>query len=280
MWNYDMLYIRFQNQTSLRNTVASTETVKVLRHNGELESISSVELVPGDIIELPRHHGIIVCDAVLLSGTCIVNESMLTGKYLSHKSITSILLVSKPIEAYIFIVFQASQFQSQKLHFNLSQCCTVPKSSHITPCFVAPLLFKPSNFFLSSNFHHTHIDIFSRIFCALKKLMACWWFCFLYILILSNRNFGGKPVLAKVIRTGLQTNKGGLVAAILYPPPADFKFDQDSYKFMGILAVIALGGFIYTVISKVTLYCSCRYNNCYVFIGIKIISMNFSYLYS
>lgn len=37
-------------------------------------------LVPGDIIELPVGGGIMACDAVLLSGTCIVNESMLTGE--------------------------------------------------------------------------------------------------------------------------------------------------------------------------------------------------------
>ena len=64
----------------MRNTVASTETVRVLRSNGELESISSDELVPGDIIELPKHRAVVACDAVLLSGTCIVNESMLTGE--------------------------------------------------------------------------------------------------------------------------------------------------------------------------------------------------------
>lgn len=56
-----------------------TETVHVLRENGDFDNISSAHLVPGDIIELPKYGGIIVCDAVLLSGTCIVNESMLTG---------------------------------------------------------------------------------------------------------------------------------------------------------------------------------------------------------
>jgi P-type E1-E2 ATPase len=69
-----------QNQRNLRNTVASTETVRVLRSTGEFESISSDELVPGDIIELPKHRAIVACDAILLTGSCIVNESILTGK--------------------------------------------------------------------------------------------------------------------------------------------------------------------------------------------------------
>ena len=37
-------------------------------------------LVPGDVIEVPRHGCVMQCDAVLISGNCIVNESMLTGE--------------------------------------------------------------------------------------------------------------------------------------------------------------------------------------------------------
>lgn len=43
----------------------------------------------------------------------------------------------------------------------------------------------------------------------------------------------------------------------MYPPPADFKFDQDSYKFIGVLAAIAIGSFIYTIATKVG---SSKYN--------------------
>lgn len=68
-----------KNQKNLHGTVASTEMVRVRRNSGEFESVSSAELVPGDIIELPRYQGVVVCDAVLLTGHCIVNESMLTG---------------------------------------------------------------------------------------------------------------------------------------------------------------------------------------------------------
>lgn len=37
-------------------------------------------LVPGDLIEIPSHGCVMHCDAVLLSGNCILNESMLTGE--------------------------------------------------------------------------------------------------------------------------------------------------------------------------------------------------------
>lgn len=46
----------------------------------EIEEILSTDLVPGDLIVIPSNGTIMPCDAVLVSGTCIVNESMLTGK--------------------------------------------------------------------------------------------------------------------------------------------------------------------------------------------------------
>lgn len=60
--------------------MASTETVRVYRNSKVAENIPSSDLVPGDIIELPKHQATVVCDAVLLTGQCILNESMLTGK--------------------------------------------------------------------------------------------------------------------------------------------------------------------------------------------------------
>jgi cation-transporting ATPase 13A2 len=41
--------------------------------------IDSTHLVPGDVIEIPENLSM-PCDFALLSGTCIVNESMLTGE--------------------------------------------------------------------------------------------------------------------------------------------------------------------------------------------------------
>ena len=42
---------------------------------------SSKELVPGDVLFLPTSGGYMMeCDAVLIEGTCVVNESMLTGE--------------------------------------------------------------------------------------------------------------------------------------------------------------------------------------------------------
>lgn len=58
-------------------------------------------------------------------------------------------------------------------------------------------------------------------------------------------------MLAVVVNTGNITAKGGLVRSILYPPPVDYKFEQDSYKFIMLLGCMAGIGFIYTLFTKV-----------------------------
>lgn len=42
--------------------------------------VSSASLVPGDVLVVPPGGMVCPCDAVLLSGSAIVNESMLTGE--------------------------------------------------------------------------------------------------------------------------------------------------------------------------------------------------------
>merc|ERR1719450_2085632 len=70
---------RRQNR-NLRDKMKSESKVRVIRNNREVE-LSSKELVPGDQILLPTNGGYTVeCDAVLVEGSCVVNESMLTGE--------------------------------------------------------------------------------------------------------------------------------------------------------------------------------------------------------
>ncbi|XP_018321676.1 probable cation-transporting ATPase 13A3 isoform X2 [Agrilus planipennis] len=166
-----------KNQNSLRKTVHSTDRVTVRRANGSLEEIQSNLLVPGDVLVIPEQGGILHCDAILLNGNCVVNESMLTGE--------SVPITKTP----------------------------VPKD---TKCY------------------NIRDDAPHTLFSGTKIIQT------------RSRN----KIFAIVLRTGFQTTKGQLVRTILYPPPTDFKFDQDSYKFIGVLAFIALVGFIYTIVSK------------------------------
>ncbi|XP_074651974.1 putative cation-transporting ATPase 13A4 [Tubulanus polymorphus] len=70
---------RKQTKT-LRRKVVSQRPVTVVNRNGAEEEVSSADLVPGDIIIIPQTGAVMECDAVLLNGSCVVNESMLTGE--------------------------------------------------------------------------------------------------------------------------------------------------------------------------------------------------------
>ncbi|XP_046938756.1 polyamine-transporting ATPase 13A2 isoform X3 [Lynx rufus] len=70
---------RKQSQT-LRDMVQLSTRVCVCRPGGEEEWVDSSELVPGDCLVLPQEGGLVPCDAALVAGECMVNESSLTGE--------------------------------------------------------------------------------------------------------------------------------------------------------------------------------------------------------
>merc|ERR1719334_2011904 len=74
------LYQTRTNQQKLRDTIVSSEMVVRLCADGTRHQVLSSELVPGDIIVVPDHGCQLLCDAVLLHGSVIMNESMLTGE--------------------------------------------------------------------------------------------------------------------------------------------------------------------------------------------------------
>lgn len=79
------LYQTKQMSINLHKMAGSTSsfTVTVLRPTraGREECVvNASRLVPGDVLVLPPDGCVMPCDAMLLTGTCIVNESMLTGE--------------------------------------------------------------------------------------------------------------------------------------------------------------------------------------------------------
>ena len=75
-----------RNQLQLRDTVQGVDTVNVCRGGDNYEELESSKLVPGDVIEVPPFGCIMQCDAVVITGNVIVNESMLTGIEILKKS--------------------------------------------------------------------------------------------------------------------------------------------------------------------------------------------------
>uniref|UniRef100_A0A8C7C2M4 Polyamine-transporting ATPase 13A3 n=1 Tax=Oncorhynchus kisutch TaxID=8019 RepID=A0A8C7C2M4_ONCKI len=74
------LYTIKKQYVTLHDMVSAHSIVRVSVCRANIEEALSTDLVPGDVMVIPSNGTIMPCDAVLISGTCIVNESMLTGE--------------------------------------------------------------------------------------------------------------------------------------------------------------------------------------------------------
>jgi predicted P-type ATPase len=78
------VYETRKNLVSVKNMAKYTCSVNVYRQNAggtkDEISISSRDLVPGDLFEVPEDGLALPCDAILVGGSVIVNEAMLTGE--------------------------------------------------------------------------------------------------------------------------------------------------------------------------------------------------------
>ena len=134
--------------------------------------ISSTELVPGDLFEIQKENLPMPCDCILINGSVIINESMLTGE-------------STPIVK--------NQIQRINNDFNIKE-----QSNNI-------------------------------LFAGTK--------------LIQKRPFNNDKVLCIVHSTGFSTIKGSLIRSILYPKNLDYKFKQDSIKYICIMAFLSVFGF-------------------------------------
>lgn len=148
--------------------------LSVLQKDGtsKIVTVDSSDLVPGDIIKVPENL-VLPCDLVLMTGSAIVNEAILTGE-------------SIPVMK-----------QSLPEHGN---------------------------------------DIYIQSECTKHSLYGG-------TSVLQTRQTGDELVIGVVTNTGFMTTKGSLVRDILFPKPIIFTFLQDAYKFIAIMAIVALLGF-------------------------------------
>ncbi|XP_078614981.1 polyamine-transporting ATPase 13A3-like isoform X1 [Branchiostoma floridae x Branchiostoma japonicum] len=95
------LYTIRKQSEMLHQMVESHNTmlVKVCRRGEDVDcqEVISTDLVPGDVLVIPPNGMLMPCDAVLITGNCIVNESMLTGESVP---VTKTHLPSQSSEVY------------------------------------------------------------------------------------------------------------------------------------------------------------------------------------
>ena len=77
-----LLYTLYETQSHIYyvNTLLSYSCEVSVRRKMNLINMNSDNLVPGDIIIIPENDFILPCDVLLITGTCIVNESFLSGE--------------------------------------------------------------------------------------------------------------------------------------------------------------------------------------------------------
>ncbi|KAJ2559165.1 hypothetical protein EV175_000463 [Coemansia sp. RSA 1933] len=193
---------------TLIETKRNTRKIKEMAHfscpvhilrDGAWREASSEEMLPGDVFEVVPGLTTLPCDAVLLEGECIVNESMLTGE--------SVPVAKDPVDPSVFGKMRLA-------------------SSTFGSDIAKHVLFSGTKLV--------------RVKRAALGFGGSRW------LSLEQSTPTGMPARATaiVLRTGFNTTKGALVRSILFPRPNKFKFYEDSFRFIGVLAIIAIIGFV------------------------------------
>ena len=87
----------------------------IVWRNGAWIELKSEDLVPGDLFEVDLNAtSIFPCDAVLLTGDCIVNESMLTGESLP---VSKTPIADNDFKSLDFDLFEPSSLSNMSRFF-------------------------------------------------------------------------------------------------------------------------------------------------------------------
>ncbi|KAM4043772.1 putative cation-transporting ATPase 13A4 [Anomaloglossus baeobatrachus] len=76
IYNMRMQSVKLHKMVSSHNSMKVT----ILNRNGDIQEVESQDLVPGDVIVLTGKKFYLPCDSILITGSCVVNEGMLTGE--------------------------------------------------------------------------------------------------------------------------------------------------------------------------------------------------------
>ncbi|CAK9304701.1 unnamed protein product [Gordionus sp. m RMFG-2023] len=221
-----------QTPTSASHTVQ----IEVYLESGYsgLATIPIVNLVPGDIIRIGSRSCTsgagfsIPCDAVLLNGSCLVDECMLTGE-------------SVPVTK-IPLPFDIEDKDGEKEKREYKKAGDFGEMAD-----EGGLLYLRQDASLARHIIYNGTRILQiknyQIFGGDTNKNNDY----------NNPNniYESDAIRAYVVATGFGTMKGEMVTDFLYPAPSVFGFDQDSYKFVSALFGLAIAGLCYSISLKV-----------------------------
>jgi len=212
---YSTLKTSKDNLKKISNMSKFTCPVVVVRKDDNQDSIykhiDSSDLVPGDVIVIaPDELEIFPCDAILLKGDCIVNESMLTGESMPINKI--------PIKDE---ELKNLDFDKDDIVAKMGNCCFFAGTK------IVRVKGDKNKTLITENSTSDNADSENKKQPKRKR----------------NIKYEKNSAYALVIRTGFNTAKGSLVRSMLFPKQNFFKFYSDSFKFIFVLFIIALIGF-------------------------------------
>ncbi|KAJ3081881.1 hypothetical protein HK102_002077, partial [Quaeritorhiza haematococci] len=196
---------------------------------GSWWTIRSEDLVPGDVFEIPAGGGsgggdggdgsvvpmqLFPCDAVLLQGDCIVNESMLTGESIP---VSKVPISDEELRMMDFEVEDPSKSARMSRFFLFSGTKIIRVRGGRTGGSARPS---------RDDRGKSRPPLSTSAFSTQTETI--------------HPSYGA---LGMVVRIGFNTTKGNLVRSMLFPRPNKFKFYRDSFRFIGVLCMIAILGF-------------------------------------
>lgn len=210
------------------------------------KEMRSSDLVPGDVIEIPRGGmSPVPCDAVVLTGNILVDEAILTGE--------SAPATKTPIPPSSGRLSSNSESDDSELHFTSATSTNQKAESHDLDFSMRTharhVLFAGTRVLQTRYLAQKHVlAVVVRTGTRAHRENHC------YLLSNSSTSFTWKSHVNFYlfsICTGFQTAKGDLLRAIMYPRPVDFKFTRQCCQFLIALAIMSFVGFIYTIVLMV-----------------------------
>lgn len=210
------VYSAKMNEIQLRALTKYEADFFVLR-DGDVRVVPSEELVIGDAVIFDAHSlppdAKVPCDMVLIQGEVVMDESSLTGETIP------IMKLPVPIDAQTKL--DPEKDRKHILYGGSTIKQLKPKDEKFRAPDYDDLRSRSSVNGSSDSINQEDLGIELDALPSKKK-----------------------SVIAIVLATGFTTAKGQLFRSILFPHEIEFKYNQDSMKFMAILGFVAIVAFL------------------------------------